>query len=151
MPTEIDRRHADHCRPGTLVKGTPTSSSTMPSLVVRMLRHGQVYPGDDLLHIATGSGYSTALAARLHGDDRVTSIDVDPYLAQAAIGRLDAIELHPRVLCVDAMGPLPGRGPSSTGKILDGYAGRNAREDLGPHSGGLAADLRIGCFLRRYD
>ncbi|MBB5967735.1 protein-L-isoaspartate(D-aspartate) O-methyltransferase [Planomonospora venezuelensis] len=108
LVTEIDRQHADHARPGEILSGTPTSSSAMPRLVMRMLRHGQVYAGDDLLLIATGSGYSTALAAQLLGDDHLTSVDVGPYLTAAAAARLAAIGLHPPVLCADGTGPLPG-------------------------------------------
>ncbi|MBG0818380.1 alanine racemase [Planomonospora sp. ID82291] len=108
LVTQVNRRHADHAPPGTITAGTPTSSSAMPSLAVRMLRHGQVYPGDDLLLVATGSGYSTALAARLLGDTRVTSSDVDPYLTDAATERLAAIGLHVQMLCADGTGPLPG-------------------------------------------
>jgi SAM-dependent methyltransferase len=47
------------------------------------------------------------LAARF-GDERVTSVDVDPYLIKAAGERLASIGLHPRVRTVDATGPLPG-------------------------------------------
>ncbi|MBG0825698.1 protein-L-isoaspartate(D-aspartate) O-methyltransferase [Planomonospora sp. ID91781] len=107
LVTEVNRRHADHAQPGTITAGTLTSSSVMPSLAVRMLRHGQVYPGDDLL-VATGSGYSTALATRLLGDTCGTSIDIDPYLTDVATERLAAIGLRVRVLCADGTGPLPG-------------------------------------------
>jgi protein-L-isoaspartate O-methyltransferase len=73
-----------------------------------MYQHARVFNGADILDVATGSGYGCALLANRFGDDRVTSIDVDPYLAKAAAERLDAIALHPRVETVDATGPLPG-------------------------------------------
>ncbi|MFI9169717.1 hypothetical protein [Streptomyces lincolnensis] len=39
----------------------------------------------------------------------MTSVDVDPYLAEAARERLDLIGLRPSVEAVDATGPLPAR------------------------------------------
>ncbi|MFD8565171.1 hypothetical protein ACFV1N_48580 [Streptosporangium canum] len=56
---------------------------------------------------STFSRWAALLAHRV-GDDRVTSIDVDPYLVEAAAGRLESIDLRPNVLAVDATGPVPG-------------------------------------------
>ncbi|MEV5410333.1 methyltransferase domain-containing protein [Thermopolyspora sp. NPDC052614] len=106
--TQVAGRHADHAHSGDIVAGRPTSSSTLPSLVVRMLRHGEICEGMSVLDVATGSGYSAALLCRLLGDQQVTSIDVDPYLVDAAATRLSAIGFHPRVMTLDATGPLPG-------------------------------------------
>ena len=106
--TQVAGVHADHGSPGGTVSGRPTSSSTLPSLVVQMLQHADVYDGADVLDVATGSGYSAALLAHRLGDDRVTSIDVDPYLTEAAVDRLSTIGAHPKVLAIDATGPLPG-------------------------------------------
>src|SRR5216683_1239887 len=100
--------HADHAQAGDQPSGRPTSSATMPRLVLRMLRHLRVYEGADILDVGTGSGYSTAVLARRLGEDRVTSIDVDPYLTAAAGERLNATGLHPQVVTCDATGPLPG-------------------------------------------
>jgi protein-L-isoaspartate O-methyltransferase len=58
---EVEGRHADHLPVGTLARGTPTSSSAMPRLVLRMLRHAQLYAGADVLHVGTGSGYGRPL------------------------------------------------------------------------------------------
>lgn len=106
--TRLGPLHADHADPDDHPPGMPTSSSTLPSLVVRMYRHARLFPGADILDVGTGSGYGCALLARRFGEDTVTSIDVDPYLTKAAAGRLEAIGLQPRVETVDATGPLPG-------------------------------------------
>ena len=52
-------------------------------------------------------GYSAALWSRMPGEDRVTSIDIGPYLTQAA-GRLSGIGLSPKIITCDATGPPPG-------------------------------------------
>ncbi|MEU5225321.1 methyltransferase domain-containing protein [Streptomyces toyocaensis] len=109
LVTRVGAVHADHAEAGRPVTGQPTSSSTLPSLVVTMLRHGRLTPGVRLLDVATGSGYSTALACRRLGDDLVTTLDIDPYLVDAAAQRLDRIGLHPTVVTADADGEeLPG-------------------------------------------
>ncbi|MEV0277750.1 methyltransferase domain-containing protein [Streptomyces sp. NPDC050610] len=106
--TRVGRLHADHAGPDDRPTGTPTSSATLPSLVVRMLRHGRLDDDADVLDVGTGSGYSAALLTHRFGDRRVTSVDVDPYLTEAASERLGRLGLHPAIETVDATGPLPG-------------------------------------------
>ncbi|MGK5641863.1 methyltransferase domain-containing protein [Streptomyces sp. URMC 126] len=116
--TRVGPLHADHAKPDDRPTGRPTSSATLPSLVVAMHRHACLDPADSLLYVGTGSGYGTALAARyLAHDEQVTSVDVDPYLVQAARERLEAIGLAPRVETVDATGPLPAE-PNSADRIV---------------------------------
>lgn len=106
--TEVAGRHADHEAPGTTAHGWSTSSSTAPSLVTRMYRLGHLSDGADVLDVGTGSGYGAGLLTHRFGDERVTTIDVDPYLTKAAAERLDQLGLHPTVLTSDAAGELPG-------------------------------------------
>lgn len=106
--TQIGPLHADRASLGDHPYGRPTSSATLPSLVVRMYKHARIRPGNDVLDVGTGSGYGCALLATLFGDEQVTSIDVDPYLTDAAVKRLASTGLHPRVVSCDATGPLPG-------------------------------------------
>lgn len=108
LVTQVGPVHADHAPDSEAVTGRPTSSSTLPSLVVKMLSYGRLRECRDLLDVATGSGYSAALACAQLGDDCVTTVDVDPYLTEAAAERLDVIGHRPKVLTQDAAAPLPG-------------------------------------------
>lgn len=108
LVTSVGPAHADKAKPDDHPAGSPTSSSTLPSLVVRMFRHALLEDGHDLADVGTGSGYGAALAVGRLGERHVTSFDVDPYLVMAARMRLDEIGLRPTVAAYDATGQLPG-------------------------------------------
>ncbi|MFH8789630.1 protein-L-isoaspartate O-methyltransferase [Streptomyces roseoverticillatus] len=105
--TRVSGLHADRAATDDRPAGLPTSSSTLPSLNVSMLQHARLGDGDTLGHIGTGPGYADALACHRLGDRQVTTVDVDPYLAEAARARLDEMGLHPTVVSMDATGCLP--------------------------------------------
>ncbi|MEU7178842.1 MULTISPECIES: methyltransferase domain-containing protein [Streptomyces] len=107
--TRIGPLHADHAHPDDHPEGLPTSSATLPSLTLQMYRHVRPAESLDILDVGTGSGYGAALLAHRFGNERVTTIDVDPYLTKAAAERLDAAGLAPRALTADVMEPLPGQ------------------------------------------
>lgn len=107
LVTRVGPHHADHAKADDHPAGRPTSSATLPTLVVNMMRHAYLEDGDQLLYVGTGTGYGTALAARRLHPEQVTSVDVDPYLAETARERLESIGLNPRVETADATGPLP--------------------------------------------
>ncbi|MFI1205113.1 protein-L-isoaspartate(D-aspartate) O-methyltransferase [Streptomyces sp. BHT-5-2] len=108
LVTRVGPLHADDAAPRTsLTAGQPTSSSTLPSLVVTMYRHAVISDSADVL-VTAGSGYGTALACRRLGDEHVTSIDVDPALVDKARSRLESVGLHPQTAVCDITSPLPG-------------------------------------------
>jgi protein-L-isoaspartate O-methyltransferase len=107
LVTRVGPLHADQAAADDHPEDGPTSSSTLPSLVVAMYRHAMITDDCDVLCV-TGTGYGTALLCARLGDKRVTSIDVDPYLVDTARDRLDAIGHHPTVRVCDLIGPLPG-------------------------------------------
>ncbi|MGW1073703.1 methyltransferase domain-containing protein [Streptomyces sp. NPDC002537] len=108
LTTRLGTLHADHAKPDDHPEWRPTSSSTLPSLVVQMLRHARPDDGMDVLDVGTGSGYSAGLLSYRFGDRRVTSVDVDPYLTEAARERLTEAGHRPDLATVDATGTLPG-------------------------------------------
>jgi len=64
-------------------------------------------PGERVLDVGTGSGYSAALLGHRLGDKLVTSIDI-AYLVEAAGERLAGFGRLPRIQVADATGVLPG-------------------------------------------
>ncbi|APY87769.1 methyltransferase domain-containing protein [Streptomyces alfalfae] len=110
LVTRVGDLHADQAGPDDHPSGKPTSSATLPSLVVSMFEHARIDDGDTLLDVGTGSGYGTALAAYRLGDAAVTSVDVDPYLVEAARDRLAMAGLRPRVETADATAPWRAEG-----------------------------------------
>lgn len=107
LVTRVGTLHADHATYDSRPTGLPTSSSTLPGLIVRMLHLLDPQPADRVLDVGTGSGYSAALLAHRCGDDLVTSIDIDSYLVQVARERLADFGRTPRLEVADATGSLP--------------------------------------------
>jgi protein-L-isoaspartate(D-aspartate) O-methyltransferase len=89
----------------------PTSSSTMPSLMARMLTLLNVSGDDHVLEIGTGTGYNAALLCHRLGDARVTSIDIDPGVVDAARTRLAQIGYGPLLVAGDGTQGVPARAP----------------------------------------
>lgn len=58
-----------------------------PKLEARLVQELGVGPGDRVLEIGTGSGYMTALLARL--GSHVTSVEIDPEFSRNAAARLE--------------------------------------------------------------
>jgi protein-L-isoaspartate O-methyltransferase len=64
LVTRVGPLHADHAGPADRPTGRPTSSTTMPGLVVHMYRHAMIGDGMRVLDVGTGSGYGCALLTR---------------------------------------------------------------------------------------
>lgn len=104
--TRIGAVHADTIEPGTTVRGHPTSSATLPGLLLTMYRHAMLGDGLDILDAGTGSGYGAALLTARFGA-RVRSCDIDSYLVEVAEQRCRAAGTPIRAEAFDVTGELP--------------------------------------------
>jgi protein-L-isoaspartate(D-aspartate) O-methyltransferase len=87
---------------GATEKGTwPTSSCSAPSIVRAMLELLDVHPGMRVLEIGTGTGWNAALLAELAGPENVTTVEIDPRLAEQATSHLDSAGYTVRVVAGD--------------------------------------------------
>lgn len=101
-----DAALATRVRDGELV-----SSSSQPSLMARMLTALRVEDGHTVLEIGAGTGYNAALLAHRLGDDRVTTIDLDPEITDAARAHLARAGRRPTVVTGDGARGCPERAP----------------------------------------
>ncbi|WP_431780708.1 methyltransferase domain-containing protein [Streptomyces chumphonensis] len=87
----------------------PTSSSSMPSLMLEMLDLLDVRDGDRVLEIGTGTGYNAAWLCHRLGEDRVTTVEYDRDVAARARANLAAAGYRPDVVVGDGLaGHAPG-------------------------------------------
>lgn len=89
----------------------PTSSSTMPSLMVRMLELLHVTDGARVLEIGTATGYNAALLCHRLGPEQVTSVELHPELAVTAAERLSTLGYRPTIALGDGADGYPRRAP----------------------------------------
>lgn len=101
--TQLDGEEPDWDHPAPRVGGAPTSSSTLPSLVMRMWADADLREGHTVLEIGTGTGYSTALACERLGDRAVTSIEVDPSRLDQAAASLHHCGYFPGIAVADGL------------------------------------------------
>lgn len=107
-----DRPHAaGHLLPSGVPLRVPTSSSTMPSLMARMLEALDIEDGMHVLEIGTGTGYNAALLSHRLGAANVVSIDIDPGLVDVAAHRLALLGLAPTLVAGDGVHGAPAHGP----------------------------------------
>jgi protein-L-isoaspartate(D-aspartate) O-methyltransferase len=91
--------------------GTPTSSSTAPGLMALMLEALDVHDGHRVLEIGTGSGYNAALLCQRFGSTVLSTVEVDPAVAEAARGSLHTAGYTPTVAVVDGSAGHPEGAP----------------------------------------
>ena len=91
-----------------------TSAGNRPGLIADLLHaitdtlHG---PIQRVLHIGTGPGYTTALLAHRFGDTAVTTIEIDPTIADHTRQHLHQAGHHPHQVVGDGAGGYPDHAP----------------------------------------
>ncbi|MFJ2808496.1 ATP-grasp peptide maturase system methyltransferase [Kitasatospora sp. NPDC087271] len=103
LVTQLDGRTRPEDVAEGAVIGTPSSSSTLPSLVLRMWHQLGAETGHRVLEIGTGTGYSTALGAHRLGDANLTSIEYDPAVGATAAAAIKAAGFAPRLVIGDGL------------------------------------------------
>ncbi|MGP3974426.1 methyltransferase domain-containing protein [Streptomyces sp. 8N114] len=89
----------------------PTSSSSMPSLMLEMLDLLQVADGHRVLDVGAGTGLQTAWLAHRLGSDNVVAVDVDPVLVEQAAKNVQAAGYSPAIMCGDGAAGWPQGAP----------------------------------------
>ncbi|MGP3922778.1 ATP-grasp peptide maturase system methyltransferase [Streptomyces sp. 8N616] len=110
LVTQLDGRLTPD-QADSAVSGFPTSSSTLPATVVGMLEALDVEDGQNAAEIGTGTGYSTALMCHRLGEDSVTSIEVDPRVAERADASLETAGYSTWTVTGDGLLGNPRRAP----------------------------------------
>lgn len=88
-----------------------TSSSSTPSLVFACLDLLDVRPGDRVLEIGTGTGWTAGLLAHRVGELHVTTVEIDSALAARATASLRDTGFRPDVLVGDGTQGAPHDAP----------------------------------------
>jgi protein-L-isoaspartate O-methyltransferase len=89
----------------------PTSSSSMPSIMLEMLALLDVREGHRVLEVGTGTGYQAAWLCHRLGDERVTSIEYDPVVLDQARAGLAAASFRPHLVLGDGLAGHPPNAP----------------------------------------
>jgi protein-L-isoaspartate O-methyltransferase len=108
-----DEQIVTQCVPvANVARPWPTSSSSMPSLMSRMLELLAVTDRSRVLEIGTGTGYNAALLCHRLGDQQVASVELHPDVAADAAERLALLSYHPRLAVGDGAQGDPEGAPS---------------------------------------
>jgi len=93
------------------VQGTPTSSSSMPSVMAIMLETLLAGDRDRVLEVGTGTGYNAAVLTHRLGAPRVSTVDIDANLVRTAKNRLADGGYHPECAVFDGSAGFPDNAP----------------------------------------
>lgn len=91
--------------------GTPSSSSTAPSIVAAFLDLLAPHPGNRVLEIGTGTGWTAALLSARLGAESITTVEVDGQVAEQAAANLKRSGHHPHLVVGDGAKGWPDNAP----------------------------------------
>ncbi|MFC8825555.1 ATP-grasp peptide maturase system methyltransferase [Streptomyces sp. NPDC057137] len=108
--TQIDGVLAEDAA-GPVTGGTPTSSSTLPGLILSMIEQAGTAPGKRTLIIGAGTGLSTAYVCEVVGEDNTTAVETDPAVAERARKAVAEAGYAPTLITADGMRGYADRAP----------------------------------------
>lgn len=91
--------------------GFATSSLSAPCVVLKFLQLLAPEPGQRILEIGTGTGWTAGLLCHRIGEHAVTSIEIDPALTNTAAANLKAAGYAPRLVTGDGAQGWPDGAP----------------------------------------
>lgn len=108
--TQIDGVLAEDAT-GPVTGGSPTSSSTLPGVILWMIEQAGVARDKRVLIIGAGTGLSTAYVCEVAGEENVTSIETDAAAAERARKALAEAGYAPTLITADGLRGYPDRAP----------------------------------------
>ncbi|MFH8614729.1 ATP-grasp peptide maturase system methyltransferase [Streptomyces sp. NPDC017979] len=96
---------------GPVTGGTPTSSSTLPGLVLWMIEQAGITEGKRVLVIGAGTGLSTAYICEVAGQENTTAVETDPVAAERARKALAEAGYGPALITGDGLLGYSGGAP----------------------------------------
>lgn len=97
---------------GATERGTwPTSSGSSPEVMADMINALDVRPGLRVLEIGTGTGYNAAVLATIVGAENVTTVEIDPAIAEKARAALDETGYPVHLVITDGTHGYPPHAP----------------------------------------
>ena len=111
--TQLDENIRPGDAAGKTLPGNPTSSSTLPGLVVAMLEDLELDNDSNVLEIGTGSGYSTALLCDLIGSENVVSVEADQQISADAARAIRTAGFSPNLVTANGLEGYAAAAPYS--------------------------------------
>ncbi|WP_257138290.1 MULTISPECIES: protein-L-isoaspartate O-methyltransferase [Streptomyces] len=105
-----------------------SSMSSVTGMTAELLQELDLRPGQRVLDVGTGAGFTAAVACHVCGDEGVVSLDRDRHLVESAAGRLADLGFHPHLVCGAGGEGCPDRGPFD--RIFLSYAVRQVPSAL---------------------
>ncbi|RZQ64328.1 methyltransferase domain-containing protein [Amycolatopsis suaedae] len=93
------------------IAGTPTCSSSMPTIMAIMLEELLASAGQNVLEVGTGTGYNAALLSHRLDESNVSTVDIDGSLVESARAALAGIGLAPVCEVADGLRGFAARAP----------------------------------------
>ncbi|MBB6172125.1 protein-L-isoaspartate(D-aspartate) O-methyltransferase [Nocardiopsis mwathae] len=109
--TQVDDGQAPLTEESATTSINPSSSNTAPSLVAQFLELLDPYPGDRVLEIGTGTGWTAALLSARQGAENVYSVEVDEHVAEQAAANVKRAGYAPHLRVGDGAQGWPEEAP----------------------------------------